>query len=102
MLGISPVELNGMVGRTQDYSIVKQNEDIKPHVDQGNFQTQVENRVEQSSSTVIQGQRTDTDGEGSGSGGYGGDGGRHRKKKNSVPDEGLVIKKRPGGFDVSI
>lgn len=101
MIGVSPIELNGMVSRTQDFSAIKHQNDVKPVVDQGNYQQQVEKNVENKSTTVIQGQKTETDGEGNGSGGYAGDGGKHRKKKE-VPDEGKMIVKSRGRFDISV
>lgn len=102
MLSISPIELNGMVARTQDIQAIKHNDDAKVLVDQGNSQQQVEKNVDMGSNSVVQSQKSETNGEGSGSGGYAGDGGRHRKKKDEVPAEGKMIVKGRGGFDVSI
>jgi len=102
--GISPLELNGMVSRTQDFSIVKHHDDVKPMVDQNNFQTQVEQNVSNDSSTVKQGQETETRNENNGGskGAYGGDGGQNRKKKNEVPDGGRVLIKGQSSFDITI
>ena len=103
MNGISPVEMNGMVGRTQDFSIMKQHEDAKPLVDQGNFQQQVEKNTNNNSHTVIEGQKTETEGDNSGSKNpYAGDGGRNRKKKDVVPSQGRMLVKKKSGFDMSI
>lgn len=101
--GVSPIELNGMVGRTQDFSAIKQNDDLKPVVDVSNSQMQVEKNVEHKASSVEQGQKTDTDGENSGGskGSYAGDGGR-RRKKNDVPEGGKMLVKSRGGFDIQI
>jgi len=101
MIGVSPIELNGMVSRTQDFSAIKHQDDVKPVVDQGNYQQQVSKNIENKATTVVEGQKTETDGEGTGSGGYAGDGGRQRKKKE-IPDEGKMIIKRKGGFDISV
>lgn len=101
--GVSPVELNGMNMRTQDFSAIKHHEDAKVNVDQGNFNIQVEKKTEQKSSTVIEGQKAETHGESQGNGSaYAGDGGRNRKRKSDVPDDGRVVVKRQGGFDMSI
>lgn len=104
MIGLNPVEFNGMIGRTQDFTIMKHNDDMKPVIDQGNSQLQVQQNVENKASTVSQGQKTDTDSEGSGNHGgyYGGDGGQNRKKKADVPAEGKVLIKGKGSFDISI
>lgn len=101
--GISPVELNGMVGRTQDFSQIKHQENNRPVVDQGNFQAQVEKNTENKSTVVQEGQKTDTDGENQGGsrGSYGGDGGKNRKR-SEVPKEGRMIMKNQHGFDISI
>ncbi len=100
--GISPIELSGTVGRTQDFSIMKHQDDAKPVIDQGNSLVQVEKNVESQASTVIRGNRTETNTEGGDGKGYAGDGGRQRKKKDEVPKEGRVMVKRPGGFDISV
>ena len=102
MIGVSPVEMNGMVSRTQDISIIKHHDDIKPQVDQGNSQLQVEKNVEHQASSVQEGQKTDTSGDnaGGGLGSYFGDGGRNRKKKEPV--DKVVVKRRGGGFDFSL
>jgi len=103
MLGVTPVEMNGMVTRTQDFSAIKQHDDMKPVVDQSNSQVQVEKNAENKSTTVLEGQRTETESEnaGGGLGSYFGDGGRNRKKKEEKKEK--VIQKRPGGgFDFSV
>ncbi len=102
MIGVSPVEMNGMVNRSQDISIIKHNDDVKPMVDQGNSQAQVEKNVEHRASTVTEVQNADIRGENSGGGlgSYFGDGGRNRKKKQPV--ERVVEKRRGGGFDFSV
>lgn len=46
MTFIRPVELNGMVQRTNDISTMKQNEDAKPVHDQNNFQNTVHRHTE--------------------------------------------------------
>lgn len=46
MTYIRPVDLNGMVQRTNDISTMKQNEDAKPMVDQGNIQQTVHKHTE--------------------------------------------------------
>ena len=103
--GVSPIELNGMVTRTQDFSAVKQHEDMKSVVDQNNSQAQVDRNVEHDAHSVTQGQKAQTEGDnaGGGLGSYFGDGGRNRKKKEEDSSNGkVVLKKRGGGFDFSV
>lgn len=103
MIGITPLELNGMVGRTQDFSAVRQGELDKPVVDQSQIQGTVEQTREQMSSTVVQQNNVSGDSaDGQGSAFYEGDGGRRRKKKQEVPDEGRVVVKGHGHFEVTI
>ena len=44
-MAISPLEANGTVGRMQDFSILKQNEDHKPMMDQSNMQNLFQKEV---------------------------------------------------------
>lgn len=101
--GISPIEMNGMVGRTQDFSIMKHHDDMKSVIDQGNSLNQVEKNTDNKTHTVIEGQKAETDGENSGSKNpYGGDGGKNRKKKDEIPEEGRMMIKKRGGFDTKV
>ena len=43
---ISRVELQGQVTRAQDFTNIKQNEDHKGMIDQSNFQSQTQQKVE--------------------------------------------------------
>lgn len=106
-MAISPFEVSGMMSRTQDFSIYKHNDDVKPHVDQSNLQLQQDQKDEQKANTVNTADETDTqsrnkDASDKGSNEYQGDGGQNRKKKNEIPPEGRVIKKQIKRFDLSI
>ena len=102
-LGITPFELNAVVGRTQDFSIMKAAEDGKVNVDQMNFQTNVEQNVETKASTVSeQDDASDLSNDSANKNPYGGDGGRNRRKKSEIPADGRVLVKKPGGFDITI
>ncbi len=103
--GVSPIELNGMVSRTQDFSAIKQHEDMKPVTDQNNSQVQVDRNAEHQAHSVTEGQRTETEGDntGGGLGSYFGDGGKNRKKKEEDSSKGkVIVKRRGGGFDFSV
>ena len=41
-MALGPIELNMIVGRAQDVSAIKQNEDIRPMTEQAAFQNQME------------------------------------------------------------
>lgn len=46
-MAIGPIELTGMVTRSQDISLYKQNEDNKPMVDQSNIQVNVQKKADE-------------------------------------------------------
>ncbi len=103
-MGISPIEFNGMVGRTQDFSTVRHNEEQKGMVDQSNFQNHFEQEVKQNISTVRKQDNADPknkkfDAKDKGDGEYSGDGGRNRKKNAA---KGTAVSKTQGGFDIKI
>ena len=101
-MAIGIVELNGMVGRTQDYQQLQHHENERGAIFQNQQQEQVEQDVEEEVNLVHKkedaGTDTDTD-ERERNGGYGGDGGRNRKKKQT---EDRVIVKSTHAFDVKI
>lgn len=51
---IRPIDLNGTIQRTQDVGNLKQQEDVKPHVDQHNIQGAVVREEKRLSSQVIE------------------------------------------------
>lgn len=101
---ISRVEIQGQVTRAQDFTTIKHNEDNKGMVDQSNFQRQFDQTVENKVRQVHQGDRTENqskkfDAKEKGNGNYSGDGGRRRKKPE---EDGKVVLKSRGGFDIKI
>lgn len=104
-MAIGPIEMNGIISRTQDYSTIKQNEDNKGLVQQQAFQNHFEKELDARSRQVTQGDNA-RKGEGKadarekGSGEYAGDGGSRRKKENNTG--GKVIIKGRQSFDVKI
>ena len=103
---ISRVELQGQVTRAQDFTNIKHNEDNKTMVDQSNFQRQFDQSVETRIRQVHQGDKTENEGKRfdakeKGNGNYAGDGGRKRKKEEGKED-GKVVLKTMGGFDMKI
>ncbi|MCM1126705.1 MAG: hypothetical protein NC429_09555 [Lachnospiraceae bacterium] len=103
---ISRVELQGQVTRAQDFTTIKHNEDNKTMVDQTNIQRQfdqnVDNRLRQvNQSDQAENQQKRFDAKEKGNGTYSGDGGRRRKKEEKKEDGKVVLKGR-GGFDMKI
>lgn len=103
---ISRVELQGQVTRAQDFTTIKQNEDNKGMVDQANFQRQFDRTVDNKLRQVRQGDKAENEGKRfdakeKGNGNYAGDGGKNRKKEEREND-GKVLLKGQGGFDIKI
>ncbi len=102
---INPIEVNGIISRAQDVSMIRHNEENKGMVDQSNFQNKFDQEVEQNIRTVRQSDdadRADTrhDARDKGKNEYYGDGGRKKQKKEQ--QDGKMVVKSPGGFDVKI
>ena len=91
------------ISRSQDFSIVKHNEDNKGFVDQANFSQQVEKNAEQRvrevhSSDDTEWRQQNPDAKEKGNNEYQGDGGRHRRQRA----DGRVVVKGQGGFDMKV
>ncbi len=52
-MSIKPLLNNGMVQRSQDISPIKQNQDIRPQVEQMNIQKQHEKDVDRTSKQIV-------------------------------------------------
>lgn len=92
------------ISRANDYSAIKQNEDNKGMIDQGNIADQVNKTTEQKNREVISSDNAEwsdrkPDAREKGSNEYAGDGGRRRK--GNAPRERMVVKNR-GGFDIKV
>ncbi len=92
------------ISRANDYSAIKQNEDNKGMVDQGNITAHVQKTTEQKSREVNSSdnavwQEKQPDAREKGSNEYAGDGGRRRRE--TKPKERMVVKGQ-GGFDMKI
>lgn len=102
-MAISPFEINGMMGRTQDFTVFKHQEDNKPLVEQSVLQNQAQKQVQDKSEKVQTSGQSETqqqkkDARDKGSNEYTGDGGKNRKRKQEVPLEGRVVPKGSSGF----
>lgn len=94
----------GVVGRTQDYTTIKHNEDNKAMLDQTNLGQQAQRTEEQKASTVTDRQNADwhnkkQDARDKGSNEYAGDGGKKRRRND---ESDRVVVKGQGGFDMKI
>lgn len=103
---IRPVELNGVIQRTQDMGALKQQEDVKPMADQQTFQLQARKDEMRRSEQVNHKDDADNDqrrfdAKEKGNGQY--QKGKNRKKGASGREEGkVVIKGESRGFDMKI
>ncbi|MEG1848025.1 MAG: hypothetical protein RRX92_00730 [Lachnospiraceae bacterium] len=105
-MAISPLEMNGAITRTQDYTTVKHNEDNKSMLDQSNIQTQFHKEVDVKTTQVHHAEDTENpkqkyDAKEKGHGQYEGDGGQ-KKKSTKEETEGRVIIKGQTSFDIKI
>ena len=106
-MAITPVEQIGSINRTQDFSIMKHQEDFKPIVDQVNIQGKIEKDVNEKLTQVRQADNADKnekkfDAKDKGDNQYYGDGGKNRKKSNGQKDAGRVVLKNGGSFDMKV
>lgn len=106
-MAIGPLELNGTISRTQDFNIIKHNEDNKAFVDQTNIQTQFTkelnnrlNQVKQADDTQKQEFRYDAKEKGNGQ--YSGQNGKKQKKKEESSEGKVFIKGESRGFDIKV
>ena len=102
---IRPVDLNGVVQRSQDISAIKQNEDAKPVVDQQNIQAQFAHKGEHKLKQVVHADDSDEpeyryDAKEKGNSGY--EQNQKKKKKQQKPDGQVKVKGMSGGFDIRI
>ena len=104
-MAIGPIEMTGMVTRSQDISLFKQNEDNKPMIDQSNIQANVQKKVHDQNQQVNQADDAEYhayryDAKEKGNGSY--QENNKRKDKNPKKTDGTVKEKRSSGFDIRI
>ncbi len=107
-MSIRPVDLSGLIQRTQDVGNIKQTEDNKPVVQQYNIEARQLKQEERLSHKVQESQRKENEGfrydaKEKGNNSYSG-GGQRRKRQAKTPENGgkVVTKRETGGFDVKI
>ncbi len=104
-MGLGPIELNGVISRTQDFSTIKHNEDNKGMMDQQVFQNTFEKALDVKHTQVIRQddirkEERKFDAREKGDNEYRGDGGRQKKKEENAG--GKVIVKGRQSFDIKI
>ena len=103
-MAISPILYNGSVTRMQDVTQIKQNEDMKGMVDQANFQNTFHKQIDHKLNQVHQSDNAENrqkkfDAKEKGNGEYFAN---NKRGKQNQKDDGKVIKKDKGSFDVSV
>lgn len=98
-MSVGPATLNGIIPRTQDYGVIKQQEDNKPIVEQHNIQTHLKTQEERQLKQVNHAddanrQQKKYDAKEKGSNAYS----QSRKQKRDPKEEGKKEKKRAGAW----
>ncbi len=103
-MALGPVEMSGIIQRTQDFSTIKQNEDNKGMLVQANIQNEHDQEIDHAMHQVHDADNSrDSEGEFDAR-----REGRNKymktatKKKKDDKTEGKVVVKNRGGFDMSI
>lgn len=102
---IRPVDINGMIQRTDDIAHMKHNQDVKPVTDQHNIQVQVDKREDQlahevNSPSDSQKMNNNNDAKNQGKNSYYSN--KSKKKKKPAGNGKVVNKIQAGSFDVKI
>ena len=104
-MAINPIEMNGMVSRSQDMSIIKQNEDARSVLQQGNVANAVVKKAQEKREQVVNPEKTEYneyryDAKEKGNGSYPEQ--QKQKKKKEAQEDGKVVMKKPKGFDMRV
>jgi len=102
---ISPIENSGMILRTQDFSSVRHNEDNHS----ANVHVQIQEALDKSDDANAHSVRKKDNADKSGTHHDARDEGRNKyvnlrtkKKNNKAEEDGVIVKKQPGGFNITI
>lgn len=101
---INPIEFSGMIQRTQDVSVVKRNEDVKPQFEHVSVQERTQQEAALRHEQVVKKENADRqekkfDAKEKGNGEYYGS---QRKKKDRKDEDGRVVIKSQSSFDVQV
>ena len=105
-MAIRPVEMSALVSRSQDVSLIRQNEETKGTIDYENNQLHMEKKTEKTTHTVVQKEKAEHqkqkfDAREKGSNTYS-DFGKVKKKKKKTSEGVTGADKDCGGFDIRI
>lgn len=109
-MSIRPVDLNGMIQKTQDVGNMKQQEDSKPVIQQQNIEIKQQKQEERLAHQVQQSQKKENEGyrydaKEKGNNSYDG-GGRKKKEKKKEQERGqsgsVAVKNQSRSFDIKI
>lgn len=105
-MAIRPVEMSALVSRSQDVSLIRQNEETKGMIDYQNNQLHMEKKTEKTAHSVVHKEKAEQqkqkfDAKEKGSNLYS-DFGRVKKKKKKTSEEVSGAVKDGGGFDIRI
>ena len=110
-MGLGPLELQGVLSRTQDFAAMRHNEEHKGQIDQNNFVDRVHKEVDDRANTVKSTSETSNeqkkfDAKEKGSNEYTGDGGHRRQGEehdsNKHGKDGVHLKMSESSFDIRI
>ena len=107
-MAIRPVEVQGVVQRSQDIGQIKHNQDQKPLLDQNNIQVQMHRETERHLKQVTKFENADKkenryDAKEKGNGTYFSQKKQQKEKKEDVEEDSVTIKSiNHGSFDVKI
>lgn len=106
-MSIGPIELNGTIGRTQDFAQIRHNEENKGMVDHANVVNAAKLNEDKKANTVDR--RDDTsnymkrfDAKEKGNNEYSGDGGSSRKKEETASEGKVIVKNSESSFDIRV
>ena len=111
-MGLGPLELSGVLQRTQDIAAIRHNEEHKSQVDQNHFVDRVNKEVDDRANTVkstseVLNEQKKFDAKEKGSNEYTGDGGKHRDKEEDAhghknDKDSVHLKMSESSFDIRI
>lgn len=106
-MSVSPVSLNGMIQRANDVSVIKQNEDTRPELEQHNIQTQQVKQAHELTHKVIRPNQKETpqkqyDAKEKGNGSYQKREQKKRPSDKKTSEDKVVVKGQSSGFDMKI
>lgn len=106
-MSIRPVDISGMIQRTDDVGLYKHQQDSKPAVEQQHVQTQMVKKAEELRHQVMtpeNGSKTDThaDAREKGKNSYFFRKKSNKKKQEELPEDRIIMKTSGGSFDMKV